>query len=134
MVIKKRRQKTDMPLDLPTCIERVDNMRILGATVQDNLKFDLHVDNLLTDANRKLYAIGKLKAHGAQPAVLHEVFGAKILSCIAYASPAWWGYTSAENVSIIETFLKKKKSDFTLPVAHHLRKFASKQMRNFFTK
>ena len=94
---------------MPNGIVTVDSMCLLGITFQNNLSMDDHVNNIMTDSNQKLYAINKLKANGASPQVLQEVYRAKVLSCILYASPAWWGYTSAENKLRI-FFLKNQKN------------------------
>ena len=75
-------------------IIRVDNIKILGVTLQDNLSMNNHVDSLLVDCSNMLFAMKILRSHGMGDEGLHEVFRSKIISKITYAASAWWGLAS----------------------------------------
>ena len=68
-----------------------------------------HVDDLIGECANNLYALNVLRAHGMRREGLEEVFRAKILSRIMYASPAWWGLASQRDIDRINGFLKKSQ-------------------------
>ena len=48
--------------------------------------------------------------------MLHIIFKATTLSKLIYASPAWWGFTSAQDRDKLEAFLRKaRKADLIPP-------------------
>ena len=53
-----------------------------------------HSDDLIGECANNLYAMNVFRAHRVKKEGLDEVFRAKILSKIMYASPAWWGLAS----------------------------------------
>jgi len=81
---------------------------------------DEHIARVLSESTGLLYALSTLKAHGLQQTALQEVFRAKILSKIMYSSPAWWGFSSAENIRRINAFLKKSMKLQFYPENAHL--------------
>ena len=58
-------------------IIRVDSIKILGVTLQDNLSMNSHVDSLLVDCSNMLCAMKILRSHGMNDEGLHEVFEVK---------------------------------------------------------
>ena len=64
-----------------------------------------HVTELLTNCARTLFAIRTLKQHGLPPEAVHTVFQATVMAKINYASPAWWGFTSADDHGRLEAIL-----------------------------
>jgi len=50
-----------------------------------------------------------LKMHGLPPSGLQQVFNAKVLSKLTYASPAWCGLTGRDDVGRIDSFLRRAK-------------------------
>ena len=65
-----------------------------------------YVDDLIGECTNNLYAMNVLRAHRMKKEGLKEVFGAKILSRIMYASPARWGLARQGNIDRINGFLK----------------------------
>ncbi len=47
---------------LKTC----DSVKVLGVTIQSDLKWDGQVDHMLSSANRKLFALCRLKKFGVR--------------------------------------------------------------------
>ena len=88
-------------------IIRVDSIKILGVTLQDNLSMNNHVDSLLVDCSNMLYAMKILRSHGMGDEGLHEVFRSKIISKITYAASAWWGLASETVIDRINSFLRR---------------------------
>jgi len=80
---------------------------MLGVTF--NLKFSVsqHIDNLLAACSQSLFALRTLRQHGLPDDALHEVFQAVVINNLTHASPAWWGFASADNRNRLEAFLRK---------------------------
>ena len=66
-----------------------------------------HVAELLTNCARTLFALRTLKQHGLPPEAVHTVFQAIVMAKINYASPAWWGFTSADDRGCLEAFYRR---------------------------
>jgi len=66
-----------------------------------------HVAELLTNCARTLFALRTLKQHGLPPEAVHTVFQAIVMAKINYASPAWWGFTSADDRGRLEAFYRR---------------------------
>src|SRR6218665_670406 len=66
-----------------------------------------------------MYALRVLRTHGLQPQMLHEVTEMTAIASLMYASPAWWGYFSANDRARIDQLhvLSKLKRFGFLPEA-----------------
>ena len=87
-------------------IQRVNSIRILGATINEFLSAADHVRSLLVSSNSSLYALRVLRVHGIPDESLQEVFRATLLAKITYASSAWHGMCSAEDQAKLESLVK----------------------------
>ena len=75
-----------------------------------------HVDNVITSCGQALYAMKILKSHGLPQECLHVLFQSTILSRLLYASQAWYGFASKEDVGRLDSFIRKSvKSSFASP-------------------
>src|SRR6218665_3091853 len=88
-------------------IERVTEMLILGVILRGDLRASSHVNRVLSLCNGSFHALRVLRWHGLSADALSTVTEATIISRLLYASPAWWGLTSAEDRARLESFLKK---------------------------
>ena len=88
-------------------ILRVEHMIVLGVKITNTLKVSDHVADKIKSGSMSLFALKTLKAHGMPKAELHAVFRSTTLSSTLYAAPAWWGLTSAEDKTRLESFLRK---------------------------
>ena len=94
----------------PPCIEnitRVNSLKCLGVTLQDNLSFDVHIKETINSCATNLYAIRILRSNGLDDTLVNRVFKATVLSKLLYASQLWWGFANACSKEKIESFLKK---------------------------
>ena len=66
-----------------------------------------HVDRLLVACAQSLFALRTLRTHGLPSAALQMVFQAIVVNMLTYASPAWWGLTTAADRNRLEAFLKR---------------------------
>src|SRR6218665_3164612 len=88
-------------------IERVTEMLILGVILRGDHRASSHVHRVLSLCNGSLHALRVLRWNGLSAEALSMVTEATIMSRLLYASPAWWGLTSAEDRARLESFLKK---------------------------
>jgi len=61
-----------------------------------------HVDNLVSKAGQTLYALKTLQSNGLASQLLHNVCKATLISRSVYASPAWRGFASQQDLSRIQ--------------------------------
>jgi len=57
--------------------------------------------------SQSLFAVRTLRQHGLPEDALHEVFKVVVINKLTHASPAWWGFASADDRNRLETFLRK---------------------------
>src|SRR6218665_1579175 len=72
-MIISRRRKYDKQPNQQVDIERVNSMKILGITLNSELKVDEHIESLIKSSLTSLYALRILKAHGLRKEVIHKV-------------------------------------------------------------
>jgi len=87
--------------------ERVEFIKALGITIIRKFSISAHVTELLTNCARILFALRTLKQHGLPPEAVHTVFQAIMMAKINYASPAWWGFSSADDRGRLEAFYRR---------------------------
>jgi hypothetical protein len=95
MVITSRQKHQRGPLKLNIVIdkddvEQVKSHRVLGVTVDDELRWHLHINNVCKTVARNIYLLSKLKLYVDKHA-LNLFFHAHCMSHFNYASPVWSG-------------------------------------------
>jgi hypothetical protein len=108
MVIRKPRCRAPVPPLLPG-LPRVDTMKVLGVTLQPDLRITAHVNELTRKAGQTLYALKTIKANGLSVSHMDKIAGALLTQIMTYASPAWWGFSSAEDKVRLQALLNKAK-------------------------
>ena len=88
---------------------------MLGVTLQNNLRTNAHISEVISGCSSSLYALCVLRNHGLPPAALYEVCRASTMARLMYASPAWWGFANAGERSRHEGFIAKTKRFEYLP-------------------
>src|SRR6218665_2254703 len=66
-----------------------------------------HEHRVLSLCNGSRHALRVLRWHGLSADALSAVTVASIIPRLLFASPVWWGLTSAEDRARLESFLKK---------------------------
>jgi len=82
-------------------------MKILGITVTEKLSVSAHVSNILGSCSSSIYALKTLRLRGIPTPALHEVARVTMMARLTYASPAWWGYLTAEDRDGIDRFYQR---------------------------
>lgn len=100
MIIQRRRE--DIQPAALIGLNRVSSMKILGVTLQSDLKVSQHVEEIMASCSGSLHALRVLRTHGLPSVSLQEVTRATTVARLMYAVPAWWGYTTANERERLE--------------------------------
>ena len=103
----RRRLRGLIPVPAIPNIARVDTIEALGVTINRKFSVTQHVENLLASCAQTLFALRTLRQHGLPTSAIHIVFKATVVAKLSYASPAWWGFTSADDRNRLEAFLRR---------------------------
>src|SRR6218665_2140746 len=98
--------------------ERVATMRVLGVVVNSKFTMKDHLDNLLSSCASSICALRMLRVHGLQDKQIHVVASMTTLASMLYASPAWWGFTTAQDRDRIEKLMSRPRRGGCLPPGH----------------
>ncbi|CAB3985343.1 Hypothetical predicted protein [Paramuricea clavata] len=71
-------------------VERVDTFKLLGM-VQNNLKWNNHVETVIQKANRQVYILKECRKANLLVEAGITLYKSNIRSIIEYASPVWGG-------------------------------------------
>ena len=92
MTLRFRRVVDHLPSALAIdtkALESVDAHEVLGVTIQSNLKWDLHINEVVAKASKRQHILRVLKRGGVPPADLLNVYFALIRSVLEYCCPVW---------------------------------------------
>ncbi|XP_078695698.1 uncharacterized protein LOC144924445 [Branchiostoma floridae x Branchiostoma belcheri] len=70
-------------------LETVVHIKVLGVTVQSDLKWEIQVDNMISASNRKLFLLRRLKRFGVTTQDLTTVYIVYVRPTMEYAAPVW---------------------------------------------
>ena len=104
-------------------IETVRSHKVLGLTIQNNLKWDEHIYEIVSKASKRLHILRVLRRSGIPPADLLTVYIALIRSILEYSCK----FGTALSHAIYLTNLKKSKSE--LCVLYTLNKLIKMRCR-----
>src|SRR6218665_217634 len=76
------------------------------------------LDHLLSTCASSVHALRMLKTHGLPQQQLNVVASATTMASLLYASPAWWGYTSANDRARIDRLINRLRRGGYLPTDH----------------
>jgi hypothetical protein len=84
---------------------------VLGVTISRKISIAQDVDDLLAACVQTLFALRTLRHHGLPDDAIKAVFlQAVAVAKLSYATPAWWGFSSAADRGRIEAFLRRSVS------------------------
>jgi len=107
MIVHYPRKKiVDFPDEIPG-ITRLDKWNILRVTVSETLTFHIHVDVIVENTARSLYATKTTRTHGLDGNALWDVTGATVVARLLHRSPVWWGFLKADEKSRLQAVVKK---------------------------
>ena len=88
-------------------LNNVTSVKLLGVTVQHNLKWDIHIADIVAKASRRLYTLCILKKTCAPVSDLIAVYTCYIRPILEYASPVWHSSISDKQSRAIESVQKR---------------------------
>jgi len=95
------------PPPLPD-ITRGTTLKVLGVMFTNTMSASDHVRHVISDSAQSLYALRVLRHHGLGEAGLQTVFRAVVVSRLAYAASAWFGFITSTDKQRIEAFFRLK--------------------------
>ena len=87
-------------------VQQVSSAKLLGVTLCDTFRFDVHVGNVLKMCSQRVYLLKLLRDQALPRPQLNTVFDALVLSRLRYAVPVWSGFMSVELKGQVNSFLK----------------------------
>ncbi len=88
---------------LKTC----DSVKVLGVTIQSDLKWDGQVDHMLSSAYRKLFALRRLKKFGVRDQELVIIYTGYVRPVLEYAVPVWHSSLTTDQIKRLESVQKR---------------------------
>jgi len=88
-------------------VEQVHCAKLLGICFTDTLQFEDHLVNMLKICSWRTYLLKPLQVQGLLQSYLNIVFRAMVQGKITYATPAWCGFLTVEQIGRINAFLKQ---------------------------
>ena len=112
MTLRFRRVVNHLPSALAIdtkVLESVDAHKVLGVTIQSNLKWDLHINEVVARVFLLINVWWVPKRGGVPPADLLKVYFALIRSVLQYCCPVWH---NALPVKLSDSIERVQKSSF----------------------
>ena len=106
-----------------TGLERVDSLSLLGVTISKDLKWDLHVKNVVSRSNKLLGFIRHV-AGECNSDVLLQLYRTMVLPILDYCAPVW----SPHNANLISS-LERVQRTATRAILHQRRREQEYDMR-----
>ena len=85
----------------------VQNIKILGIIIQSNLKWNLHIDDLVKRCNRKLYMLRKLKKFNLPLKDLVTIYAGYIRPILEYCAPVFHSSLTKEQSNSLEKIQRR---------------------------
>ena len=96
----------------------------MGVTIQSNLKWDLHINEVVAKASKRLHILRVLKRGGVPPADLLKVYFALIRSVLEYCCPVWHNALPVKLSDSIER-VQKRALRIIFPALHYQEALAT---------
>jgi hypothetical protein len=85
-------------------LTQVNNTKVLGVVIDENINFKMHVQSVLSKSYSKLYILKVLTSHGVDLNSKLRFYKACILPTILYAIEAWYGFITESDRDRLEGF------------------------------
>ena len=88
-------------------LEVVKSTKLLGITIDDQLKWDNHINTIIKSSTYRLHLLHRLKSLGLPAEELKNVYNTFILPKLTYASPAWSCSLNISQRKVLERVQKR---------------------------
>jgi hypothetical protein len=95
----------------------VPSFKLLGVSIDCNLKWNFHVESICSKANCRIYLLKHLKRSSAELEDLLLFYCTAIRSILEYACPAWHKSITSEQSDRIETIQKELSQSFLISLS-----------------
>ena len=87
----RKKQISRTPITIAnSLVDIVSSYKYLGVKIQDNLKWNEHVDSQTKKANKRMYSIRRLKKLNIDSKLLCLFYNSVISSVLVYAISSWY--------------------------------------------
>ena len=127
MTLRFRRVVDHLPSALAIdtkALESVDAHKVLGVTIQTNLKWGSPINEVTAKASKRLHIVRVLKRGSVPPADLLKVFFALIRSVLEYCCPVWHNALTVKLSHSIER-VQKRALRIIFPALHYQEALAT---------
>jgi len=83
------------------------SLKILGVTISDHLSVNQHATNVIASCTQTFHALWVLRGHELNKDALEGYFKAVVIAKLTYASPVWWGFTTAHDRQKMESVIRR---------------------------
>ena len=104
--LKREVPRPSFSLDLVN-LNNVSHMKLLGLTIQSDLKWNLHITDIVSGAARRLYTLCILKKVKVPQADMVAVFNCYVRPILEYGSQVWHTTISKKQCNDIERIQKR---------------------------
>ena len=88
-------------------VEQVSSYKYLGVTIQSNLKWDIHVHNLVKKANKIMHLVYSLYKLHVDCKLISLFYNAVVSTVLSYAMSCWYAGCTNEMKKDVRRFHKK---------------------------
>jgi len=88
-------------------VSRVSLIKILGVTISNHLSVSDHIRDVISKCAQSLFAFKVLRCHGMNNEAIEQIYKAVVIAKLLYASPAWWGFATAADKQLVESFVRR---------------------------
>ena len=106
-------------------LESVTSLRLLGVTIQSNLKWDSQVEQLIKRASRRLYILCKLKKNGVPTSDLVLIYTMYIRPLMEFCAPVWSSSLTTQQSDSIERVQRRALRMISYPDQRHYEELLS---------
>jgi len=118
IVFRTPRRKPDaLTPPIISGVERVTSLWVFGVVISSDLGMSGHLKQVFSSCDSSFCSLRVLCCYGLPILQLQEVARATTVASLMYASPSWWGFTSAHDQEWIEQLITKLKWWGFLPMS-----------------
>ena len=88
-------------------LEVVAETKLLGLTIQSDLRWQTQINNMISKASRRLYMLSRLRRFGVPADDLASVYIGYVRQVCEYAAPVWHSNITADQSNQIERIQKR---------------------------
>jgi len=108
MIIGPLSKENVTPLSISTItVECVSTYKLLGVMINSSLKWDDHIDAIMTKAAKRLWFLKKLKRAGVSVDDLVHYYQSVVRPVLEYACPVWHSSLSKQQIKSLENVQRR---------------------------